>query len=314
MRWLRRRIVRSIYQRTVRWFAALFAALCLAALVRGGLRVEAGTTAVDGAFDLTASGRLGSEPLRPSDVVAALFVSQILVGARLLLAIEFNPLNRRYLGRYTEQSLRFRAVRPDGDPHPVAEPLGRYGVHPNVVVGRAPSAGEPLDPAMESDIYQSDNRLVTVAVGRVSGSITVLTELDDRRIVVTSDLVMLPHESMVVNALPGASLPELLKSHRSLLESLVGRAPRAGRAVRATAASPEVFTRSMQLEQASFQCLGPVVGSFCDLALRRWNWRLVYRLDPKAILALSFSDEGSSALPPLRRTAPEPSGTSVLVS
>ncbi len=306
MRWLRRTIVRSIYQRTVRWFAAVFVALCLIALVRGGLRVETGSSAVDGTFDLSASGTLGAEGLGPSDVVAALFVAQLVVGLRLLSAIEFNPLNRRYLGRYTEQSLRFRSVRPDGAPHPVAESIEDYGLRPVVVVGRAPADGETLDPTMVFDIYQSDNRVVTVAVGRASGSVSIMTELDDRRIVVTSDLVMLPHELLVANAQPGASLPTLLKSHRSLLDSLIGRAPRVGRRARLAASSPEVFGRVMRLEQASFQCLGPVVGSFCDLTHRRFSWRLAHRLDPAAILAQSFDDDGATLQPPLRRRS-EPS-------
>ncbi|MEZ5226103.1 MAG: hypothetical protein R2710_05350 [Acidimicrobiales bacterium] len=183
----------------------------------------------------------------------------------------------------------------------MTEPLDRYGLRPAVVIGRVPGEGDAVDPAMVFDIFQSDNRLVTVAVGRVSGSVTVLTELDDRRIVVTADQTMLPHEQLVVNAQPGAPLTDLLRSHRALLDSLVGRVPRQGRNTRASAASPEVFVRSMQLEQASFQCLGPVVGSFCDLGHRRFTWRLRYRLDPDEILALSFSDTGSSNQPPLRR-------------
>ncbi len=310
MRWLRRTIVRTIYQRTIRWFAAVFAALCLLALIRGGLRVETGGSATGGVFDLSATGRLGSEPLRPSDVVAALFVAQVVTGLRLALAIEFNPLNRRYLNHYTERLLRFRAVRPEGEPHAVAEPIASYGLHHTVTVGAVPDKGQAPDPAMIFDIYQSANRVVTVAVGRASGSVTVLTELDDHRIVITSDAVVLPHDSLLANAVPGANLVTLLASHRSLLESLIGRAPRGGRMVRPAATSPDVFVRSMQLEQASFQCLGSVVGSFCDLLERRLSWRLMYRLDAEAIRSLSFdndmmNDGTTRSRPPLRRSSAE---------
>lgn len=283
LRWLRAQIARTIIAQTLRWFVAIAIIACVGVLVQGGLRVGIDTASGDDSFGFTTTGRLGTDSLRPVDLIVALLVAQVLVGVRLLAAIEFNPLNRRYLARYGDAPQRFRAVRANDDPTEIVKELPAYGLHPVVSVGRVDE-----DASMVFDLHQSANRLVTVAVGRQSGSITVLTELDDRRIVVTSDMALLPHELIVANAQPGASLTELLASHRRLLQPIIHGSPLQGRAAKPAASSPEVFIRQMQLEHASFQCLGPVVGSFCDLTGRRFSWRLRYRLDPASILGLSL--------------------------
>lgn len=283
LRWLRSQVVRSIVAQTARWFVASVVILCVAVLVQGGLRIGADASTSGDSLGITTTGRLGNQALDAFDAMAVLIGAQLIVALRLVAAIEFNPLNRRYLTSYGDTPQRFRAVRADGDMSGLALELPAYGLHPVVSVGRVDD-----EPSMVFDLHQSVNRLVTVAVGRLSGSITVLTELDDRRIVVTADAALLPHELIVANAKPSATLTELLASHRRLLQAIIDGAPLQGRAAKPIGSSPEVFVRHIQLEQAAFQCIGPVVGSFCDLTGRRFSWRLRYRLDPAAMLGLSL--------------------------
>ncbi len=237
----------------------------------------------------SARGTFGSEPLGFDAVVVSFLVAQLVAGGRLLIAIESNPLNRRYLRRYGDRPLRFRSLHPADPPHDAAASLPEFGLHRSATIGDLEG-----DATMVFDLFQSGNRLVTVAVARKTGSVSVLSELDDGRLVVTVGVTTLPNERLVVNVVPGGSLPKLLAAHRSLLESLIGRR------ARPIPSSPEVFVRSLHLEQQSYVALGPVIGSFLDVTGAGRTARLAVRLDPDDLRARSFLDDLSTELPPLR--------------
>ncbi len=280
----------------MRLFVAVFVGGCVIALIRGGLRIDTTGSLDDGLVGFSARGTLGSEPLGLGDVVGSLLLAQLVAGGRLLLAVETGPLHRRYLRAYGERPLRFRPLALDQTEHEIGASLPDFGLHRSAAIGDLEG-----DVSMVFDLYQSTNRVVTVAVARNTGSVSVLSELDDGRVVVTVAVTTVPNERLVVNVVPHGSLPQLLAAHRNLLESLIGRR------ARPIPSSPEVFVRSLHLEQESFVALGPVVGSFLDLTGAR-TVRLAVGLDPDTLRERSFGNDLSTRFPPLRLDSfdPEP--------
>ena len=82
-------------------------------------------------------------------------------------------------------------------------------------------ADDDGDEAMVFDLYLSANEMVTIGLGRLTGSLLVVTALDGDRFAVSSTSTVLPHDRLVVNSVPDAPLPALLSSHRRLLDEVL---------------------------------------------------------------------------------------------
>ncbi len=215
---------------------------------------------------------------RPFHLPTGVLVAEVVLAVWLIVAIETNPLNRRFLRRYEDRTLRFRALDEVGEPHPTGDELVKYGVSRVGAVADADG-----DDAMVFDLYQPANRMVTIGLGRLTGSLLVITALDGDRFAVSSTSTVLPTDRLVVNSVPGAALQTLLASHRRLLDEV-----RANGA-RHRSAPPEAFAEVMRLEHEAYRALGPVVGSFCHLGRRPRSLRLLYWIDPVEVRRMGLS-------------------------
>ncbi len=201
---------------------------------------------------------------------AAVLAAQLIVIAHLLAEIHAGPLPLAYLRPFVEHGITYRPVRPDpAQMHPVTADLIAEGLIP--VVGAATTDED----GVVFDVLQSANQRVTAAVGRSSGTATVLSRLADDRILVTTALPVGPHPSLILNLHRGASARQLAAAHRArLVEASDGGTP----PITTTAT---LFTDTMDAEHEVYAALGPVVASLISLDPRRTR-RLALAVDPVA--------------------------------
>ncbi len=236
-------------------------------------------------------GLLGWLGLAASQWALAILAGQAFAAARFAFALSSNPLHRSYLDSWIEDATALEAEGADIS-NAAARDLVDLGLHPVMTLRTAESTAPTFD------VFQSPNRLVTAAVGRVGGSRSFITQLSDGRLVVTSPHVVAPNEWLVVGFSPGAgrSAPtdaELAADHRHLLEQQIA----AGQ--RPVPSSPRIVGDLFDRENHSYTALGPIVGSFLRLDRRRRLFQLTVAIDPSELLALSWRD-GSTG--PSRQT------------
>lgn len=223
----------------------------------------------------------------PALLPYAILGGQAIALFRLGLALVANPLTHSYLRHLMAHPLEFQPGPVPGEPAPVGGLLVEQGLHPVITVS---DVGD--EPRTVTDLYQSSERLVTAAVSRQTGAVSLLTALSDGRVAHTASLQLPPHERLVVNTIPKADVHALLDAHRSLLGTL------ALRGVRPAVATPRIWLETAQLEHESWCQLGPAVGALCNLSGARGLGRLLVRVPAEAVLDLALPAGPDSARQP----------------
>jgi hypothetical protein len=267
VRWLRGRIVRSLAQGAAAAYpgAFLLSLVCL----RGAT----------GASFLVA-------------VPWAALSAQCLVAGAVVWAAFTNPLDVRYL-RSRLARPRMLAVAPSTSQAAAAlEPLAGHELTALATVWDTTDAPQPL-----FDLFQTPRASVTVARHRATDACSVLSRLDDGRILVTDTVRTAPHRRLVLNQAHAGDLGSLLASH---LEG-IGLLRQIGRTVEA--ADANLFVEFHAIEQVALQTLGPVLGPFYNPTLRPAPARFLARIGADELLGLALDP----ALSPVRPAVEEPS-------
>jgi hypothetical protein len=125
-----------------------------------------------------------------------------------------------------------------------------------------------------------DGDVTVAAVDRASGATTLYTELSGARVLVTSSLLVLPGDDLVVNVVPGAHPTTLVVAHRRL----VAQAFRC----RVVGSDPVGLFRLAHLREAeAARALGPRWAALVDLRCRPPGRRLLAAPAPADILSVT---------------------------
>ncbi|MEE9416305.1 MAG: hypothetical protein V3V01_13560 [Acidimicrobiales bacterium] len=251
LRWLRRRIARHL--------------LFSSGLVAAAVSVAMGSLLFGVfAFDV---GQATSWALLSGQAVAV---------ARLLASLWANPLTLKYLADIVDSPPVLRPARLALGTHPVATELAKRGFLPVV---SAVVEGRPV-----FDIFQTSNRLVTAAVGRETGSLTLVSALPDGRTMVTANMVVLPSEPLVVNLADTGDCAGVVEAHRLGMGRLIASdlAP--------VAAASSVIADVFALEQHGYGALG-WLGSFLNLRVRRSFFSLLATVSPLELWGLAIEGD-----------------------
>lgn len=194
----------------------------------------------------------------------------------IALAITTNPLNRKFLRTFADAPVQLVAsVGPD-EMHANAAELQQWQLRPVVVV-----TDPDNEAGMAFDLLQPANQLVTAAVNRATGSVALMSRLSDGRILHTTDLIVPPSESLVVNTQHGAGPGGLVSAHRAMMKQLVAGG------VNPVPNGATLFAAAQAAEHAGYGELGSVVGSFLNVDANPSYFRLLVRPDPRRVLELS---------------------------
>lgn len=218
-------------------------------------------------------------------VAFSLAVSQLFVIVRVATALATNPLSQSAVNDVIENPIRLSGCSPDLDAlGAMGVELGLLGFHPVVTVVRtdSPDAANqndaaPLDEPLY-DLLQSRDGQTAAALGRDSGTVTLMSRLVDGRIVVTSDLLIPPHHELIVNVIGDADLAAMGRSHQHLLNGL----ERNGLHLRPT--RPVILSDLLAIEHQAYRDLGPFVAPFLALDQTRRPLRLSLRLSSATVL------------------------------
>lgn len=268
--WLRRAIIRTVAVRCA-----------LVALVGGVLvHLFVATRAGDAAIE-----RFGS----------SLLIGQLIAAVWFVIAISSNPLSYQYLQTHLAAASWYEPVVAGPDPHAVTAELMALGMrNPIRAVPSEAEAGEGFD------LLASKDGLIIGAVSRGTGELSLMTRLTDGRVAHSARLLVAPNEGMVVNTAPGGGTRELIEAHAGLIGDL------AAKDIEPVPATPRLWLDVMALERASYEQIGPLLGSLCNLANAPHWGRLMVSVSPAEVRALSISPkptEGQTSLPPPSRTA-----------
>ncbi len=226
--------------------------------------------------------RSGLEPI--AALPWALVLGQVFGLTRLALAVTTNPLSYRYLANYIESPFTFEPlytsdIAAEGGPS-YADGLASAEVTAALDgwrLTRTITVHDPrADPSPVFDLFHSPSGVVLAAVSHVTGSMALMTELDDGRILHTTDLLVPPHPAMVVNTVEGAPL-DIAKAHTRLLAML------STLDIRPAQTGVRVFADVIAAEHSAYADLGPLLGSVLNLD-RRVSANLSYRVDTDELL------------------------------
>lgn len=216
----------------------------------------------------------------------ALLVGQVVAASRLVASLWANPLTARYLDRIAESPVVLQPVRIAMGTHPVAIELATRGLMPVV------SAVVDVHPVF--DVFQTQNRLITAAVGRETGSLTLVSALPDGQMLVTANMVVLPNERLIVNLASSDDCAGVLEAHRLAMGRLIAND------LPPVAATSSVIADLLAIEQAGYGALG-WLGGFLNLRVRRSFVGLLTTLSPEELWDLSTDggeDQRDSARTP----------------
>lgn len=226
-------------------------------------------------------------------VAFSLAVSQLFVIVRVSIALATNPLSQGSVNEVIDNPISLSGRSPDLEAlGAVGVELGLLGFHPVVTVVRTKGPGAAhqtanhtanqadtasLDEALY-DLLQSRDGQTAAALGRESGTITLMSRLVDGRIVVTSDLLIPPHHELIVNVISDMDLASMARSHQHLLNGL----QRNGLHLRPT--RPVILSDLLAIEHQAYRDLGPFVAPFLALDQTRRPLRLSLRLSSATVL------------------------------
>lgn len=277
-RWLRRKVVNGLLRRAAAWlFVASVASV-------GGLCL------------------LGVEP-----VLAApwgILLAQLLVACQFAYRCFFGVLSHRALHDYLARRLFFRAeslAESDEDFH---QTLGRLEFAPDArlvpeaVMGiESGGASGQLagEPAAGYEVFCSPDRSTFVATANQGTTSLVLTALTDGRLLVSSDLLVLPHEGLLVNHQPGWSIDRLIDAHRKVVGVL------AARGLETLPASPMIVLELLRIEQASYSALGTWIAPFLCLTGEAPWWQSAVGVSPGEVRRLAARSRPATPGRPVER-------------
>lgn len=190
----------------------------------------------------------------------AAMLGQIVALTRLALAMSTNPLTFRYLSDYIATPFTFSPLPAVADeleggerPADVESALQGWKLSRTITV-HDPGA----EPSPVFDLFHSPSGVVLAAVSRATGSVSLMTELADGRILHTADLVVPPHPAMVINTIDGTP-HDLAKAHTRLLAMLTTLD------IRPVQTGVRAFADVMAAEHSAYADLGPFLGSMLNI-------------------------------------------------
>lgn len=259
VRWLRRRIVpRVLLRLTVEWIA-------VADIILLGLLLT------------------GSDPLLA--LSWALLGGILWVIVRVGVAMVANPVNARFLTRYIDEPLHVQpmASNPDdehdfGDAGPFLE---RHNLD-HVVDLRSHDSFV--------SVHTSPDGRVLALLGPGENVPTFVSLLSDGRILVTSNQLVVPHESLIVNHDRRRDARWLVEHHVDVLEELhdSGASP--------MPADHGAAAQLLLIEHEAWAQLGPFLGPFLNIGTRYAPHLLTIKVPP-ALMLERTRVPGSIALP-----------------
>lgn len=232
---------------------------------------------------VVAAGSAPSRSLSFDRLAWYLVLAEALVGLWLASSYLTNPLGGRYLRRLQATGVSFTPTPPPADS---VDRIKDLGLPPLVPAARISDADASFD------VYSFPDSLTVVMVHTEDGSVTVVSQLVDGRLLVTSDLLIVPSERLIVNLHPGSTASGLVSAHRRLAGVLAkkGLGP-----VRASAA---ISVEVLRAETEGMVGLGPVAGAFCGFAGSSKPFRLLVSPSPREVLALGLSHRQKPPLTP----------------
>lgn len=208
----------------------------------------------------------------------AVLASQLVVVARLGTSLATSPLSVGYLRRFIAHPCELVPLHDaEGLPHEVTDLMYGYDLHHNVTVADANVGSTPV-----FDLFRTADWMVTAAVGRESGTVVLVSMMNDGRILYTSDIGGPPQGELILNVVGGASLSEIALAHRQLIIDLRARG------VEPVRSGTSVFAELMVREHSAYAALGPILGSFLELDGSRAPHRVQYRAASQAVLDLAM--------------------------
>jgi hypothetical protein len=227
--WLRRRILGDLIQRVASAYG-LAVAGCLVVL---RLTTDFGVLAM---------------------VAWAVVGAQVLAAGLVVWAAATNPLSYRYLRHMAANPYRLSLVAATSAPPELIEELSAHTLVPLATIWDISDGPQPV-----SDLFQTPQASVMVARHRALGSLSLLSRLDDGRILVTDPVRTSPHRRLVVNVAPSGDLKALLEGHLHAIDRLKA----ADCLIEAVDAG--LFVEASAIEQEAFDTLGPYLGPFYNL-------------------------------------------------
>ena len=227
-KWLRRRIVASVATQTALAFAVV------AVLVFALLQWRTGV------------GFLAA-------VFISLVVGQLVALARVVHAVRSNPLDYASMRRYVDIPFTFRVSRFEGpeSAHPVADRLP--GFEPVASIRDNAAHPEPV-----FDIYHDPSRLVAASVNRTTGAISLVSSLENDRVLMTNTSLMPPHERLVMTVSPKKSIDSLIDTHRRAISARTD-------VIELSSSAHQVVLESLAIEHESYVTVGAFLSPFLDL-------------------------------------------------
>ncbi len=203
---------------------------------------------------------------------------------RLSVALTTNPLSYRYLSGYIDSPYTFEPLhRTDlasnggadtDDPETPAEvtrALRGWKLSRTITVHDPNAFPSPV-----FDLFHSPSGVVLAAVSHATGSIALMSELNDGRVLHTTDLLVPPHPSMVINTIEGTPM-EIAQAHTRLLGMLMSLD------IKPVQTGVRVFADVIAAEHSAYADLGPLLGSILNIDGRTSaNWS--YSIDVDDLL------------------------------
>jgi hypothetical protein len=189
---------------------------------------------------------------------AAIIAGQLAAVTRAAWLLRSGPLPRSFLRAYIDRPGTFvlGPLTPAGTPdlHPSSWVLAAMDLTP-VVAARHDSGS----PDAVFDVLQSSDGLVTAAIGRTSGTVSLVSALGDGRLLHTSSVRVVAGGDVVAVHAPDVGPIEVAAAHRHALVAL------AREGTRAVPTRPEVVIEAHHREHRAYAVLGPVAARTLDL-------------------------------------------------
>lgn len=275
IRWLRRFVLTQVVERVLVEAALIGVAV-------GGLAVLDGSS-------------------RPEAALLAAIAAATTGVLRVTLAVGTNPINHRYLLRWTDPTTRIQvAARPTAgdDPELNGVPLQFL-----VRLERSDSADDDGgQPGPGVEVFRAERARLLLARSD-DGELTALSRLADGRALVTSDGFLPPVETLVVHrAEPGRGQDPVARVVAAHLDHLL-QLRRAG--IEAVGIEPGAVVALLRTEWEAWQQLGPIVGPLVALGPRR-ALRLSLQVDvpPELVLDRTTRPRPGRTRRPAAATAP----------
>lgn len=223
------------------------------------------------------AGLLGARLGGPVIAVGgALVIGLALWWGRPALALRLGPLSPSSLRSFLVAPPRLaRGVGGPSD-HPVSQWLAEHRFRFEGVVEDGSELGAV-------DLHAAQSQRVAVVVGRVTGSVLVLSRLADGHLLATARTITPPTRGLIAQACADLDDEALVLRHLALLDRAVqdGRGPVA-------CSATDLLVGWVHLERAGWAALDPRAAAVLDLTGRAPWTRLAVRIDAAELLERSW--------------------------